>query len=291
MPIPALEMERETPASAQREEERYRRADAVDRALRAAHAPHDELRHPRAAQAHREARRDLVRRRPARAGGLPARGGRGGDREGAARAGPDGAAVRRDRGLPAAARAARAPHVALRHQGPAAERDDHVRLAAGARPHRPAVRQPRRPHPHRVADVPRRAAGVERVPGRLPHRAGGRRRARRRAPRGAAARRPEVPLHPPELPEPGGRDPEPRAAAPARRAREPLRRADRRGRPVRPAALRGRAPAADRRDRRRAPRRARRATATSRATSSTSRPSARRSPPACASRGWWRPSR
>ena len=49
--------------------------------------------------------------------------------------------------------------------------------------------------------------------------------------------------------------------------------------------------AADRADRRRAPRLRRRATASSRATCSTSRRSARRSPPGCASPGSWRPSR
>ena len=101
-----------------------------------------------------------------------------------------------DRGLPAAARAARAAHGALRHQGEARERDDHLGLAAGSRPHRQALREPGRPHPHRVADLPRGAAGVERVPGRLPHRADRRRRARRGAARGAAAGRAEVPLHP-----------------------------------------------------------------------------------------------
>ena len=255
MPIPALEIEAQRAVSAaERQEERDGGPHALERAVRAAHAADDELGHPGAAQAHGEARRDLVRGRAARAGGVPLRGDRARHRDGAARAGQDGAAVRRHRGLPAAARAARAAHGALRHQGEARERDDHLGLAAGARPHRQALREPGRPHPHRVADLPRGAAGVERLPGRLPHGADRRRRARRREARGPAAGRAEVPLHPPELPEPGGRDPEPRAAAAPRRARQPLRGADRRGRPLRAAPLRGRAPAADRPDRRRAPR-------------------------------------
>ena len=112
--------------SPERKEERSARSHAVDGALRAAHTADDQLRHPRAAQTHREARCDLVRRRPARAGGVPDRRGRARHRDGAARAGKDGAAVRGDRGLPAAARAAGAADGALRHQGEARERHDHA---------------------------------------------------------------------------------------------------------------------------------------------------------------------
>ena len=158
-------------------------------------------------------------------------------------------------------------------------------FAAGPRPHRQALREPRRPHPHRVAHLPGGPPGVERLPGRVPHRADRRRGPRRREARGPAPGRAEVPLHPPQLPEPGRRHPEPREAAAPRRARQPLRRPDRRGRPLRAAPLRGRAPAADRQDRRRVPRLRGRGTATSPATCSTSRPSARRSPRGCASPG------
>ena len=66
--------------------------------------------------------------------------------------------------------------------------------------------------------------------------------------------RPEVPVRPAELPEPGRRHPVPRAPPPAGGARQPLPYPDRRGRPLRPAPLRGRAPAPAGEDRRGAPR-------------------------------------
>ncbi len=102
----------------------------------------------------------------------------------------------------------------------------------------------------------------------------------------------EVPLRAAQLPQSGRDDPDGGAAQPTGRAREPLRRADSRGRPVRTAALRGRAPAAAGRDRLRVPRRARRQGGRGRPLPRRRdlpvRASRRRSRRGCASPGWWR---
>ena len=118
------------------------------------------------------------------------------------------------------------------------------------------VPRPRRRRHHRGPDVRRRAAGVLGVPARrsvcIPMDDDGMRMDLLEAELQAArpARR-EVHLHDPELPEPGRRHAVARAPPPAARAGARVRHPRRRGRPVRAAALRGRAHEAAARARRR----------------------------------------
>ena len=147
--------------------------------------------------------------------------------------------------------ALRAPAGAAPHRPRPASRGErdprHDRLPAGARPRRERAAGPRRRRARREPVVPRRAA-VLRLRGRAPrHRAVRRRRPRSRgAARAHRRARAEVPLPHPELPEPD-RPHAAAAAPPAPRAdRRRARPVDRRGRPVRRAALRRRAARAGR---------------------------------------------
>ena len=126
----------------------------------------------------------------------------------------------------------------------------HDRRPAGDRPRHQDARRPRRRGDLRGADLSRRGAGLLLVRGRdAPGRDGRGRDADRRA-RGAArparGRRAaaEVHLLGAELPEPRRGDAVGRAPAAAGRAGARARGARRRGQPLRPAALRGRAAAA-----------------------------------------------
>ena len=126
------------------------------------------------------------------------------------------------------------------------------RLAAGVRvPGGAAVRRSGgHPRVRRGADLRPRFLILQRFGADRRRAAGQRRHRRRRARGGAAGARSGVPLHHPELPEPGGVTLSRERAAPGR-ARRGARLPPRRGRPVRPAALRGRGAADALRARRR----------------------------------------
>ena len=143
---------------------------------------------------------------------------------------------------------------ALRHPRRGRERSRDVGLAAGARPDRRLLVNP---GDRILTEEPTYLGALQawRRPGRLPDGAD-----RRRRPRASTGSRRSCAAGPkflyvlPNFQNPGGTTLSLDAAPASRRAREPLRHADRRGRPVRPAPLRGRAPPAARRARRRVPR-------------------------------------
>ena len=143
-----------------------RRGDRDELDPGATHRRHEPVGDPRDPQADRAAGRDLVRRRPALARHLPARGDARGLRARAARgrgrrrAGAPGAAVRGERRPRPAARMARRRPAAPRPRGRRRECADHHRLAAGARPAGQGAARRRQPGAGRVADLPRRAAGL-----------------------------------------------------------------------------------------------------------------------------------
>ena len=191
-----------------------------------------------------------ARREPRARRGCGIRGTRRGHARGCGRA-----AVRLERGTRRDARAHHRAHGRDRRPRSGRRHRRHRRRAAGARPAREDVPRPRRHRDHRGSDLRRRAAGVLGVPARHPVHPDGRRRdaggpARGRAQAARAAGR-QVHLHDPELPEPRRRDAVRRAAQAAARAGPRVRHPGGRGRPLRAAAVRGRAHEAAARARRR----------------------------------------
>src|SRR6266540_2148582 len=166
--------------------------------------------------------------------------GGGGARQGGSRR----PAVRRRPGRRPAPRGDGRADAARGHPRLGGGRGRHRRLPAGPRPAGADVLRPRRRDRGRGTVLRRRPLGLLPVPGRGQARAPGRRRARPgRA--GGGARPPgpggpagQVPLHHPQLPQPGRGHPLPGAPRPGRRHRPPPRPAGPRGQPLRPARLR-----------------------------------------------------
>ena len=214
-------------------------------ATRDAHGAHEPVGDPRDPEAHRAAGDHLARRRPAFGADFSGRGRARGDGARPARHAARGAPVRGERGLRAAARMGRGRDGA---PGPGSEPGagaDHDRLAARPRPRRQGADRCRQPRRRRIADLPRRAAGVRSLRARVRRRRRRRRRAAARRARHERRRR-ALPLRVAQLPESErpldlGRPPRR-----ARRRRSERRRADRRGQPVRRPLVRRRAAGADR---------------------------------------------
>ena len=196
-----------------------------------AHGANEPVGDPRDPEADRAAGDHLARRRPARGRDVPGRGDARGDHARAARYAARGAAVRSERRLRAAARMGRGRGRAPRPGGRRSAGADHERLAARPRSRRQGADRCRQPGRCRVADLPRRVAGVRSLRARVRDGRVRRRRAAARCLRRERQGR-ALPLCVAQLSEserPLDRRRPPRRARPRRRGD---RRADRRGQPT-----------------------------------------------------------
>ena len=183
------------------------------RPVRRAHGRDDGLGDPGPVRRRLAARGGLARRRHAQHLRPAARRGRPRDRRPGRPPGPGRHAVRLRPGRSRAARADHRGDAARGHRGAPRRRGGHRRLPAGRRPGHPGLLRPRRRGDLRGPVVRRGAGRLQGLPVRRRARRDGRRRA---GARGAApgdrgdpggGQEDQVPLHDPELPQPGRRDP------------------------------------------------------------------------------------
>jgi hypothetical protein len=205
---------------------------------RAAHRARAGLADPRDPEGDHAPRHDLARRRPAGAAVVSRRGAARRLRRRACRRPGAGTAVQHHRGPSAAARLDRRAGDRARRADRGRAGADRLRLAAGARPDRQGDGRRRQSTAGRIADLPRRVAGVRAVRPGLPHPAD-----RHRRPAAAGdrrrdrARRPSR-LRDAELPEPDRPNAELRAPRRTGGRCAPLRPLAGRGRSVRRALVR-----------------------------------------------------